>query len=492
MRAILHFVLWTILWVGWTWADNTIVPVPFHWGFSDKSVSTQLFECSSRGISLLPLNSSDPKPYYLGTPPYYLTAAEIGGTPTTQMIGTNSSNLTWTVTHKAGTKLLLAVWDSLGNTGGVGSAMYTVQSGHSSSCIPPPPSTPQVQISSKISDGHKLKTCEAWDLDIVANGAGPFNVSLIAAGTGVTNVTMSTGDTLLQYINRTPPDVNVAAVVVDANGNFGSGTPWVLTTGSRDNDCAGLITQSLSATQAQQLEAGEGQHQHRSLALGLGITLPLLALFGAVGAWWWYRRRRALGQTSDSEKQFGGNRGFEKLVTPVVLPVSLSTDFSPAQMVAITGGLYSTPQSLHSPSSSVISGPLDLMARPSITTSRSTLATLSDGGSLAPSPVLPRRTTSVNSPSPLTMSTRQRKALEANARRPARSATALGIGSSSEPIRPPARSASALPSSVRPTRPRQQSLEPILDDSLAEGPVIQHQDGGALPELPPPYADRRA
>ena len=37
-----------------------------------------------------------------GIPPYYMFAFEVGGIPTTQMIGSDPANLTWIADHKQG------------------------------------------------------------------------------------------------------------------------------------------------------------------------------------------------------------------------------------------------------------------------------------------------------------------------------------------------------------------------------------------------------
>lgn len=86
-------------------------------------MSTSLTECSTLGLTVFPLNTSTT---FVGTPPYYLTAAEIGGVPTTDNIGTDPANLQWTVNHKAGTKLFLEVHDSKGISAGVGGTLFTV------------------------------------------------------------------------------------------------------------------------------------------------------------------------------------------------------------------------------------------------------------------------------------------------------------------------------------------------------------------------------
>jgi hypothetical protein len=295
--------------------------------------------------------------------------------------------------------------------------------------------------------------------------------------------------------------------ILSRNGDFGISSQLVTTTGSNDTTCAGRVTTSMTSAQASQevaiqAKARAEKKQQRSLGIGLGVTFPLLALIGVAVGWWWYRRRRGFGIASDSEKQFGGNRGFKKLVSPAMLeePSDAHLPHSSTQRLPeliIAGGPYSAESHAQgSSSSSVISGPLDLIARSPPTPSRTTLATMSSStSSMISATTAPPRMSSLNSSSPPSLSARQRKVLEAGLHRPTRSTTALPVRHTSElrPARLPERSASAsaLPTSVRPTRPRQESLGVLAEDVAAEGPSIQHEDGGAVPEFPPPYADRR-
>ncbi|EDR06206.1 uncharacterized protein LACBIDRAFT_329023 [Laccaria bicolor S238N-H82] len=52
-----------------------------------------------------------------GVPPYYMTAFAIGGTPTTTLIGTDASSLSWTVTQPV---------DAVGSEGGIPADIYEV------------------------------------------------------------------------------------------------------------------------------------------------------------------------------------------------------------------------------------------------------------------------------------------------------------------------------------------------------------------------------
>lgn len=49
---------------------------------------------------IMPLDSNDPSA--LGVGPYYMLAFEIGGIPTTSMIGNDPADLWWQANHKQG------------------------------------------------------------------------------------------------------------------------------------------------------------------------------------------------------------------------------------------------------------------------------------------------------------------------------------------------------------------------------------------------------
>jgi hypothetical protein len=119
MRALLYFLLlWAAYGVGLSRADGPELTFMFKIGnevcivlvdgrFSVRlsfaflqMVSKSLMECSSLKIIVIPKNDSTS---FTGVPPYYLTAAEIGGVPTTTEIGSDPNNLSWRVNHRAGT-----------------------------------------------------------------------------------------------------------------------------------------------------------------------------------------------------------------------------------------------------------------------------------------------------------------------------------------------------------------------------------------------------
>lgn len=70
---------------------------------SPQSLSTTLPTCTNLPIIV---KSYDPTTNSThGTPPYYMIAFAIGGTPVTTLIGTDQGNLSWTVTQAVGSLL---------------------------------------------------------------------------------------------------------------------------------------------------------------------------------------------------------------------------------------------------------------------------------------------------------------------------------------------------------------------------------------------------
>lgn len=118
---------------------NNMLTRSAHW--QSQRISSFLTECASLQINILPLAISNTTMYSFGSAPYYLMAFEPDGFTTTTFVGTDHSNLTWQVNHAAGqshqklidisaaqicigTRLMLSMADSLGNSGGVGSQLH--------------------------------------------------------------------------------------------------------------------------------------------------------------------------------------------------------------------------------------------------------------------------------------------------------------------------------------------------------------------------------
>ncbi|KAJ7708083.1 hypothetical protein B0H17DRAFT_917052, partial [Mycena rosella] len=168
-----------------------------------------------------------------GIPPFHMISFAVGGAPITEFIGTNESNLAWTVRHLIGTSLLLGVVDALGTSGGIGVSLYTVTPGSSTDCIPAPPSVPESAFAIAANVTDVLTTCQPWGLSI-HGGTPPYNLTLAALNApDVTNVTLATNDSVFTYINRAAPD----SQMIGKNGLWATGSPIVRTQGSPNVDC---------------------------------------------------------------------------------------------------------------------------------------------------------------------------------------------------------------------------------------------------------------
>ncbi|KAJ7238347.1 hypothetical protein B0H12DRAFT_98562 [Mycena haematopus] len=251
----------------------------FEWGFSGpQAVSTSLPSCRTFPMFVKPLAVH-------GVPPFYMTAFAVGGAPITTLIGTNTSNLAWTVQHPIGTQLFLAVVDSAGNSGGVDPPLYTVIEGASTQCIPGLVVGPPFSITANVTD--TLTTCQPWGLTI-HGGMPPYNVTLAALNASeVTNATLGPNDSVFTYINRAEAGTQMIASVSDLNGRWATGSPSVHTQGSTDVDCPGLVSTSSSAP-GNETHAGISRTKKIEIIVGAAAGTVLL-LFGL---WTWAIRLR--------------------------------------------------------------------------------------------------------------------------------------------------------------------------------------------------------
>ncbi|KAJ6467922.1 hypothetical protein C8R45DRAFT_876409 [Mycena sanguinolenta] len=258
----------------------------FEWGLSGpQSVSSSLPSCHTFPISVKSLAGH-------GVPPFYMMAFAVGGAPITTLIGTNPNNLTWTVEYPIGTQLLLAVVDSLGNSGGVDTPLYTVIEG-ATQCIPPAVARPPFTIMSNVTD--TLTTCQPWGLAI-QGGTPPYNVTLAALNASdVTNATLGPNDITFTYINRAEANTQMIASVSDMTGRWATGSPLVRTEGSTNVDCPGLSSSSSSEPITQ---SGHKSHRSTSRAKKIGVIIGATAcgllLFWGLGTWTIRRLRRPL------------------------------------------------------------------------------------------------------------------------------------------------------------------------------------------------------
>ncbi|KAJ7610587.1 hypothetical protein DFH06DRAFT_1374513, partial [Mycena polygramma] len=201
----------------------------FEWGFTGtQAVSTSLPSCRSLPISADPLTAH-------GVPPFYMMAFAVGGAPITTFIGTNESNLTWTVQHPIGkflcTQLLLGVVDSHGNSGGIDPILYTVTAGATTQCGSQAANQIPFTVTANVTD--VLTTCQPWGLTI-HGGTPPYNLTLAALNASdVTNVTLGPSDSVFTYINRADPGIQLIGASCQScrNGHWATGSPLVRTQG---------------------------------------------------------------------------------------------------------------------------------------------------------------------------------------------------------------------------------------------------------------------
>ncbi|KAF7346714.1 hypothetical protein MSAN_01809500 [Mycena sanguinolenta] len=323
MLRILYGILLAV--VPSIYAQTTQV---YEWGFTgDQAVSTSLPSC--RNVSL-EANARTAN----GTSPFYMMALPVGGTPSTSFIGTDQSDLTWTVMYpvgeflfpfpselsigasaraanleSAGTQLVLGVVDALGQSGGIDPPLYTVIEGATTQCVPTTLSDPTsgFKISANVTD--VLNTCQPWGLTI-EGGTPPYNITLAELNSGtVTNVTMGPIDTVFTYINRISPGgqiIHVRSVSIasasDGDGRWATGSPIVRTQGSKDTDCVGLVSTSSSAnTSPDGSQGSQSKLPHAKIGLIVGLSVfGVLLVCGIVGFVVRHRRRHRLTMQSPS------------------------------------------------------------------------------------------------------------------------------------------------------------------------------------------------
>ncbi|OBZ72846.1 hypothetical protein A0H81_07009 [Grifola frondosa] len=479
----------------------------FQWKFAGNSFSSELQACTNLTIEIQPLNSSTTS---IGTPSYSLLAFELGGVPTTTALGSNVSQLApWQVNHRIGASLLLTVVDGDGNIGGFPPNLFTV-AGNDASCLPPMSLAQSIRITPNVTSS--LSTCQQWGLSITG-GAKPYNLSIAAVNSPVlTNVTMGPSDDHFTYIDRANPGTQLIAAVVDANGQWSVATDAVSTTGSSDISCTGLV--SLSGSSAGIADApaspksSSAKNHTTAIALGIVFGLVVSLILAAVGGWWWWRRKRRLAQGimdgqdakarpfSNGEEQrpsLNLDMGeVEKMVqVDSVRMRSTSWSMDRARVTA-------SPTSMDMASTALPSAP-----EPVLTAIHIRTANLDGRLPMSATPDLcaPNSTSPAATRSP---SVRYRKAIEAHAEAQAARTRRMQSAHASPSARVipsrPARRSQSTSDAVRQSPsyhvPSRQTRTPLRSSLLALEPeveadiIIQHQDGGIVEELPPPYLDQ--
>ncbi|KAJ7262787.1 hypothetical protein B0H12DRAFT_1270164 [Mycena haematopus] len=452
----------------------------FQWQFSGNALSSQLPSCRAFGITVSPFNPANDTH---GVPPFYMMALPVGGTPTVDLIGTDESNLSWTVNQPVNSQLLLQVIDSQGSSGGVPPNLFTVAKGQTTQCIPAASTDPPFTVEANVTEA--LTTCQPWGI-IIKGGVPPYNVTLAAINSPVvTNVTMGPDDDQFTFIDRADPNTQLIAAVSDLNGRWATGTPIVKTQGSSDVSCIGLVSSSGNSTviaaQERAAIATSQAHKKSAVIAGVVVTLVVLLLLGGVGVYMYMRRRR-MRQLSPRQFEAGSStEAFQEAGTQIL---SINSFIAPSS--------GTQPRSPRSPGPSVLSHSVSISA-PSAGPSSRRSDLESDRSVSSNGSGLTVRNPNLNRPAafssfPTASVRRSAKEIEAGLTTNHSIDSEYFDNSSSRAPIERSRSAVAVAGpSERGVPTRSASL------GAAAGPdeiVFQHQDAGILRELPPPYADR--
>ncbi|KAJ6617920.1 hypothetical protein B0H10DRAFT_2218082 [Mycena sp. CBHHK59/15] len=469
----------------------------FQWQFSGNALSSSLPSCRSFGITVKPF---DPANNTHGVPPFYMMAMAVNGTPSMSLIGTDESNLSWTVNQPVGTELLLYVVDSQGSSGGVPPNTFTVTAGQTTQCIPAPSTDPPFTVTANVTG--TINTCQPWGLTI-KGGAPPYNLTLAALNSPIiTNVTMGPNDDAFTFIDRADPNTQLIAAISDLNGRWASGVPIVKTAGSSNVNCTGLVSSSGNSTQIKQAEqaalATSSAHKKTAIITGVVVTLVVLLILGGAAVFLFIRRRKMQQKAREfTPRQFeaGDPQPFEETggqvlsINAFISPSSPTTPRSPKSPKSPTNA--STFSNSMSPSNTVAGTPAPFDRRRFAGTTDSHDSHASAGLSVR-NPSRP----AVFSSFPAASVRRSAKEIEAglhtgNSLHSDYSAGGASDASSRHPLVERSQSAMAAGPSQGPRFPaRAASLNNASSSLPGEEIIFQHQDAGVVRELPPPYADR--
>ncbi|KAJ7861013.1 hypothetical protein B0H14DRAFT_3134731 [Mycena olivaceomarginata] len=218
----------------------------YNWGFTGSQAGSNLAACATIPLDVFPGSQQS-----TGVPPYYMMAFPVSGDAHDLLIGTDASALEWTVAFPVGTLLLLGVVDSLGTSGGIDTGFYTVigilTGGSTTQCIPSD-SRPAFTITSNLTSGSTLSTCDGWQLSI-QGGMPPYKVTLAPSNSAdVVNVTLGPNDSVFSYLKPVTARSQLLAAVSDSTGRWATDGPTVQTSGSKDMTCNGISGGSGPAT----------------------------------------------------------------------------------------------------------------------------------------------------------------------------------------------------------------------------------------------------
>ncbi|KAG8810556.1 hypothetical protein FRC17_002884 [Serendipita sp. 399] len=244
------------------------------------------------------------------------------GVPIASSLGSGTGSMQWTPPFAAGTKLILSVVDSLGNSGGVSRRSYIVGSGPAG-CVPSNSNSDlKITISSA---GNTLQTCDTLPIRI-EGGTKPYTVTLASTDSdSAVNITLNANNDYLQWINKATPNQELIASVSDSTGRYATSSQLFTTAGTTDKSCPGLQdSQSIfggavsSSSQRGATSSGSyssptsvpdnggGSRGKNFTGAIIGTIVALLAVFGII-AYFFFRRRN---QRHFGEGSGGGGGGF--------------------------------------------------------------------------------------------------------------------------------------------------------------------------------------
>ncbi|KDQ55034.1 hypothetical protein JAAARDRAFT_60035 [Jaapia argillacea MUCL 33604] len=427
----------------------------FKWGINDTLLTT-FQECQNLTLYAF----AAPNTTTLGRPPYYVIAFQLGGFTTVDYAGMDPLNLHWTVNHRANSSLMLTMADADGNAGGIAPTFYNITAATSpTTCnITSTPDSSFVVVSN-ITD-NRLKTCQQWGLT-VKGGKPPYNISLAALNSPiVTNVTLGPGNDVMTYIDRADPNGKML-------GRWGISTQPVNTYGSTNVDCTGLVTTFGNSTQVKTTPTPTPV-DHTGVIVG--VTIPLLLIAMIAGAVLYMRKKKMW----IFGKQFD-NRVRPWHEGPLHEPDTIPPVYPAYPAYSRTRSLGPTNQALGDlawePLDPSMAGCSD---SPPTAVTPFLADTSSDGSPHSPYPY--RMAALRSTTSPLDESVDGSSSSGDTSKRRRKGAAG-----------PRPRGASGVGSSANGAGSSSAGLLPTVEGLR----IVQHQDGGVVAELPPPYADYR-
>lgn len=193
----------------------------FSWDLTNHEFEPvrSLTVCDGLRVSL---SSSSDNYNDVGRSPYTLLAFEAGGALIATQVHEDGL---WQVKHPAGSQLLLALVDSLGNSGGVLPTIFTVASG-SSDCLPAPHTS--AGTPTMITNATHIEPCDSWQMSI-SGGVPPYTIMLASPGApSLRDFATPQESSLVSFINSgIAPRGPTIAAVRDSSGVFGHTTEFV-------------------------------------------------------------------------------------------------------------------------------------------------------------------------------------------------------------------------------------------------------------------------